>query len=138
VTADLVEQLADYDVIGPVPGTQPFIAGFGVHAGRLFASVTITGKHAAPARTRRTRGLLLASAGAAGQASSELGWALEVSEMLRFDWVEPVPNAAAGPGLPAWLKPASLGDGSQLGWVSVEEMLRALAAPGPRSEERSS
>lgn len=138
VAADFVEQLADYDVIGPVPGTQPFLAGFGVHAGRLLASVVIGGKGAEPARTRRTRGLLLGSIEALSPEASGLGWALEISEMLRFDWIGPAPNAVIPPGLPNWLEPASLYDGSELGWVNVEQMLRALSGAALLLQGRAS
>src|SRR5262245_45521161 len=75
VPTEAVAQIVDYDVASPAPLASPWIAGIGVHAGRVVVSISLAASlRGALPRRRRTRGVVLNTPGA------RAGFAIEVSQ----------------------------------------------------------
>ncbi|MEZ4360963.1 MAG: hypothetical protein R3B48_12340 [Kofleriaceae bacterium] len=81
VPTDAVKLIAEYVVGPPPPLTSPYVAGVGVMEGGLVLSVRVGFRP--NARERRTKGILLSTAGSA------LDWAFEVDETVGLVAEEP-------------------------------------------------
>src|SRR5688572_8076271 len=73
-----VAQIIEYQT-SPLPLARRWVAGMGLHDGRLVLTIGLVPEPAdAPARSRPAKAILLHLPG------SEVGWALEISEVLLF------------------------------------------------------
>ena len=122
IPLDFVGQIVEYAVASPAPLTRDWISGLGVHAGRVFISVSLRPRPATdlPAR-RTTKAVVLDTATLHG-----IGWAVEVSSVQALVKVQTVTPSRPRPDItpPPWLQEALISDGRRIGWLDVAGLLR--------------
>ena len=120
-----VAQIIEYQT-SPLPLTRRWVTGMGLHDGRLVLTIGLVPERAgAPAGPRPAKAILLHLPG------SEVGWALEITEVLLFVRATSIEQARSGlgrPDLPPWIGRITTEDGRSIGWIEVPAMIRDLTA----------
>jgi chemotaxis signal transduction protein len=122
-----VAQIVEYQT-SPLPLARRWVAGMGIHDGRLVLTIGLVPERAgAPAGPRPAKAILLHLPG------SEVGWALEINEVLLFVRATSIERARSRPSLPdlpPWIGRVTIEDGRSIGWIDVPAMITDLTAVG--------
>jgi len=120
-----VAQIIEYQT-SPLPLARRWVTGMGLHDGRLVLTIgLVPEREGAALGPRPAKAVLLLLPG------SEVGWGLEVSEVLPFVRVTSIAGAGSGPSrpdLPPWIGRGTTEDGRSIGWIDVPAMIRHLTA----------
>jgi hypothetical protein len=118
-----VAQIIEYQT-SPLPLARRWVSGMGLHDGRLVLTIgLVPEREGAVAGPRPAKAILLHLPG------SEVGWGLEISEVLPFVRVTAIEAAGSGPSrpdLPPWIGRGTTEDGRSIGWIDVPAMIRDL------------
>jgi len=118
-----IAQIVEYQT-SPLPLARRWVAGMGLHDGRLVLTIGLVPEQAdAPAGPRPAKAILLHVPG------SEVGWALEINEVLlfvRMTSIERPGSTPPLPGLPPWIGRVTTEDGRSIGWIDVPAMISDL------------
>jgi chemotaxis signal transduction protein len=125
IPVDAIAQIIEYQT-SPLPLAKRWMAGMGLHDGRLVLTIGLLPERtaAAPA-VRPTKAILFQLAASAG----EVIWALEIHEVLTFvraTAIDRTPAGAQRRELPAWIARATTEDGRSIGWIDVPAMISDL------------
>jgi hypothetical protein len=122
-----IAQIVEYQT-SPLPLARRWVAGMGLHDGRLVLTIgLVPEREGAAPKVRPTKAILFQlSAG-----DPQVRWALEIQEVLTFvraTAVERPRGATERPDLPAWIARATTEDGRSIGWLDVPAMIAELTA----------
>ena len=119
-----VAQIIEYQT-SPLPLARRWVTGMGLHDGRVVLTIgLVPEREGTVAGPRPAKAILLNLPG------SEVGWALEVNEVLPFVRVTSIGGAGGPPrpDLPPWIGRGTTEDGRSIGWIDVPAMIRDLTA----------
>jgi chemotaxis signal transduction protein len=120
-----VAQIIEYQT-SPLPLARRWVAGMGLHDGRLVLTIGLVPAGAgAGVGLRPVKAVLLQVPG------SEVGWALEISEVLVFVRATSIERGRAVSSrgdLPPWIGRVTTEDGRSIGWIDVPAMVGALTS----------
>jgi chemotaxis signal transduction protein len=124
IPVESIAQIVEYQTV-PLPLARRWIAGIGLHEGRLVLTIDLVGGERPEVRgtePRLTTGILLRLP------QSDIAWALEVREVMLFVRATAIERGrpTSGDGLPAWIMRATTTDGRSLGWIDVPAMVADL------------
>lgn len=127
IPVDSIAQIIEYQTV-PLPLARRWIAGIGLHEGRLVLTIRLVGGERPEARDpepRLTTGILLRLP------RTDIAWALEVREVMLFVRATSIERNRPGNSdeLPAWIMRATTSDGRSLGWIDVPAMVADLTTP---------
>ena len=124
IPVESIAQIIEYQTV-PLPLARRWIAGIGLHEGRLVLTIGLVGSErpgAGSAEPRLTTGILLRLP------QSDIAWALEVREVMLFVRATSIERSrpAKADELPSWIMRATTTDGRSLGWIDVPAMVADL------------
>jgi chemotaxis signal transduction protein len=124
IPVESIAQIIEYQTV-PLPLARRWIAGIGLHEGRLVLTIGLVGGERPEAQNpepRLTTGILLRLP------RTDILWALEVREVMLFVRATSIERSrpANSEELPAWIMRATTTEGRSLGWIDVPAMVADL------------
>ena len=126
IPVESIAQIIEYQTV-PLPLARRWIAGIGMHEGRLVLTI---GLLSTERNTNRFTEPRLTTAILLHLPHSDVAWALEVREVMLFIRATSIESRrpSSGDELPAWIRRATTTDGRSLGWIDVPAMVADLTS----------